>query len=82
MEYFNKKRPIYAGIISFVAFIVLSLIIHKGQDILYWVGMSAIMAAAVATVSLRIAIQDAKNRQEYEELKAKEKLENIEKTNT
>ncbi|QPK93739.1 hypothetical protein HCQ94_03875 [Actinomyces sp. zg-332] len=72
MEYLNKKRPIYTTIGFFVVFLTLTLVVHEGKDILYWIGVSLIGSLIMGAISLRLAIEDAKNREEYEAIKARE----------
>ena len=73
MKHFNAKRPIYTGLLTLVVFFIVSLVRSGGKDVLYWLAMSIVVAGAVATVSLRLAIQEAKNKEELERIQAMEK---------
>lgn len=85
MEYFNQKDLSIQQLYLFVLFVILSLVIHQGKDILHWVILSFIFACIVGVISLRISIQDAKNRKEFEEIKQQNrqqiKVKNMEKRN-
>ncbi len=73
MEYFSWKRPIISTIIAFFVFSIFTTYMHDFKNILYWIGMSFILALIVGVVSLRTAIDIAKTREKYEKLKKEEK---------
>ena len=56
MEYFSWKRPIISTIIAFFVFSIFTTYMHDFKNILYWIGMSFILALIVGVVSLRTAI--------------------------
>lgn len=71
-KYFNPKRPIYSFIISFVALLPIQQFLIAKHGLVYNIALSLVLAAIIGVISLRIAIQEAKDREEYEQIKAQE----------